>query len=153
MNWRDKPCDVWTGSCDTHGYGHRRSGGVLKLTHRLAWEEAHGPIPSGMCVLHHCDNRPCREITHLFLGTKLDNARDRDAKGRQPPMRGERNGRACLSDADVTVMRSLDALGEASQNDLAKAFGVSHSQVNRIVRNMQRVPEGQDEFIKELTQR
>lgn len=60
----------------------RVDGGAKKLAHRLAWEEAFGPIPAGMCVLHTCDNRACVNIDHLFLGTYQDNALDMVAKGR-----------------------------------------------------------------------
>ena len=50
--------------------------------HRHAWEQAYGPIPEGMCVLHRCDNPPCYNAGHLFLGSKGDNLRDMCAKGR-----------------------------------------------------------------------
>ena len=53
------------------------------LLHRVAWE-AHNaePIPSGMVVMHTCDNRRCFNPQHLRLGTQSDNIRDCVAKGR-----------------------------------------------------------------------
>lgn len=77
--WRDYPCDEWQGRRWPDGYGKV---GSNQQAHRLEWTLKRGPIPDGMLVLHHCDNRPCREIHHLFLGTHADNARDREAKGR-----------------------------------------------------------------------
>ena len=50
--------------------------------HRLAWIEAHGPIPDGLFVLHQCDNPSCFEVEHLFLGTHAENMRDMATKRR-----------------------------------------------------------------------
>jgi hypothetical protein len=56
--------------------------------HRVAYELAVGAIPHGMMVCHHCDNPPCCNPTHLFVGTHSDNAKDMVAKGRKRGGRG-----------------------------------------------------------------
>lgn len=83
-------CRLWLGAVDKDGYGQMKVGCVTKRAHRLSWQTHKGPIPDGLCTLHKCDVRSCIEPEHLFLGTDLDNARDRDAKGRQAS--GDRNG-------------------------------------------------------------
>lgn len=75
-------CLEWTGSLSTTGYGHIKVTGKPTKTHRIAWELTNGPIPDGMFVCHHCDNPPCCDVTHLFLGTNADNLADMSAKGR-----------------------------------------------------------------------
>lgn len=79
-------CWEWTGYVmPATGYGQIGAGGRgagALYVHRVAWELQCGPIPDGMHVLHHCDNRKCVFINHLFLGTNQDNIDDRVKKGR-----------------------------------------------------------------------
>jgi len=116
-------CLEWTGGVDKYGYGRVGGGGLA--AHRAAWEFTHGPIPAGLCVLHKCDNPPCINPDHLFLGTQGDNSADKVAKGRQA--RGETQGNAKLTDAAVVEIRS-SALSGAS---LGLIFGVAPETINR----------------------
>lgn len=76
-------CWLWTGAHNEEGYGTFALDGYKVLrAHRVSWILHRGPIPNGLCVCHHCDTPACVNPGHLFLGTKRDNARDRDAKGR-----------------------------------------------------------------------
>jgi hypothetical protein len=79
-------CWPWIGTRNRGGYGSIRRGGLgggktIRATH-VAWELAFGPVPSGLFVLHRCDNPPCVNPAHLFIGTLSDNARDKFRKGR-----------------------------------------------------------------------
>jgi hypothetical protein len=118
-------CWLWTASAlsGQAGYGgfargHRQS----TLAHHASWEFAHGPIPPGMLVLHRCDVRLCVRPDHLFLGTQLENVRDRDRKGRGT--RGETHHYAKLSDADVVCIRERLTAG-ATQAALAQEYRVT----------------------------
>jgi hypothetical protein len=71
-------CWLWEGPVNFFGYGLSHHSRV----HRLAWEEANGPIPDGLFVLHRCDVPSCCNPDHLFLGTHQDNADDKKRKGR-----------------------------------------------------------------------
>jgi len=121
-------CIETTSSLDTHGYGQVKVNGRSVLTHRLAWMKEKGPIPEGLCVLHKCDNRACVRVSHLFLGTKRDNAIDMYRKGRGPNNRGTENGRAKLTSLQVKAIRN----SEASTKDLAEEFGVAPVTVWRV---------------------
>lgn len=89
---RDDGCREWTAGKFRYGYGAFLLDGKLRKAHRVMWELHFGPIPEGLFVCHHCDNPPCVEVSHLFLGTPLDNMRDKIAKGRLVASPGERNG-------------------------------------------------------------
>ena len=77
-------CWLWTGRVARNGYGTWGGGrsGERISAHRLAWQEANGPVPDGLQVLHRCDVRCCVNPEHLFLGTARENTRDMMAKGR-----------------------------------------------------------------------
>ncbi|MDE2389926.1 MAG: HNH endonuclease [Betaproteobacteria bacterium] len=124
-------CIEWTGSKNRKGYGKIGIGSNTKLTtHRVAWGEAHGPIPNGMCVLHRCDNPACINIEHLFLGTFADNHKDMDAKGRRGVLRGHSNGSAKLTKEQVLKIRS----DSRTLRKIAEDYGLSFSHVGAIKR-------------------
>lgn len=75
-------CWEWNGYKNNMGYGLKSRKNRRKLVHRLAWEWVNGPIPSGMNILHRCDNPPCVNPNHLFMGTQADNMMDKKLKGR-----------------------------------------------------------------------
>lgn len=75
-------CWLWRGNLTPLGYGRVGYAGRVVLAHRMAWELSVDDIPAGLWVLHRCDVPGCVNPAHLFLGTALDNARDRDVKGR-----------------------------------------------------------------------
>ena len=126
---RGTPSECWPWG------GHRSSGyGVIcrKKAHRVVYEVMYGPIPPGLNVLHRCDNPPCCNPAHLFLGTQAANVRDMIAKGRDRKCHGERHRCAKLSAADVAALRAAAKVERTSK--LAAQFGISPGHVRKIVR-------------------
>lgn len=126
-------CWLWTGCRSIGGYGQICTGGGQRAyTHRISWEVHRGPIAGGMYVLHRCDNPPCVNPDHLFLGSKGDN--NRDAIKKRRGWVGELNGSARLTWDAVRKIRSARAIG-ASLVDLGKRFHVDPSTIGLVVRN------------------
>ena len=130
-------CIEWTGSRIKHSqdYGQISRDAKMVYTHRLAWELKYGPIPEGLGVLHRCDNPPCCNDEHLFLGTDADNALDREAKGRGNQPKGVDHPRAKLNEADVAEIRRRLAAGEV-QHVIAADLGISRTHVSNIKTGM-----------------
>lgn len=101
--------------------------------HRFAWAAAHGDIPDGMLVLHKCDNPPCVNVDHLFLGTHKDNVDDMDAKMRRVnnQLKGEKCHASKITDKDVIAIRA----DVRRQVDIASDYGISQASVSKIKLN------------------
>ncbi len=119
----DAACWGWAGHVlpGPRPYGSLKVDGRETLAHRLMWEVTHGPIAGDLLVLHICDNPPCCNPRHLFLGTKKDNTHDALKKGRLFTASGELNGNAKLTADQVREIRTLSG----SPQQLAARYGVS----------------------------
>lgn len=148
-------CWIWAGAKSDKRYGFFKIQNKMLKAHRLSYELHKGDIPEGVLVCHSCDNPPCVNPDHLFLGTHKTNAEDRMQKGRhgdryrgmkalaigletlrQHPEKyahGERGGFAKLTNGRVREMRELYAQGLHSQKEIAKLFDISHAQANKII--------------------
>lgn len=114
-------CIEWNGHRNKAGYGKTNG----KLAHRIAFQRHTGIDPKGLLVCHHCDNPPCVNPDHLFLGTHQDNSDDKMRKNRFKKLTGERNGAAKMTD-DIAQMVINEP---GTYVDVAKKFGVSMSSV------------------------
>jgi len=151
-------CWPWKGRVTAKGYGEFCTGGIADRVkcraHRMAYFLEHGVDPGSLWVLHKCDNPPCCNPKHLWLGNNTDNNRDSAAKGRkkwkedhlwrQHPdsvLHGERNGHSKLTEVDVVEIRRLHAEG-LHKDEIAAKFGVTPTSIRYIVERKQwkRVP-------------
>jgi len=117
-------CWEWT-RANNKGYGSiwDNDKNRMEEAHRVSWEIHRGPVPEGVCVLHNCDNPPCVNPNHLFLGTKSDNSKDMYSKGRHNVayLKGEQHPMSKLTTADVLALRARREAG-ASKHELAAEF-------------------------------
>jgi hypothetical protein len=159
-------CQVWPRRRDYQGYGLIRLNGKNVRVHRFVWEQTFGPIPVGLLVCHHCDNPPCVNPEHLFLGTHRDNILDSSRKGRlhfgakngawtMPHRRasgdrhgsrtrpdrfirwGDANPASKVTDTEADEIR-LRRLGGESLKCIAERFKISEGQASRIARGISR---------------
>lgn len=144
-------CWLWTASKYGNGYGMFYLGQKIVGAHRASWQLFKGGIPSGLFVLHKCDNPACVNPSHLFLGTQKENISDmhkkkrsgwhNDPQGLAKKMsaalrgkngaKGERNPAAKLTKAQVYKIKGLLAKG-CSQQKIGEIFGVCQSTIGNI---------------------
>ena len=116
-------CVLWTKYIGERGYGKIWREHKAWRAHRWVWTQHFGTIPLGLFVLHKCDNPACVNPDHLFLGTQLDNNRDKKEKGRAFKPCGEINHNAKLTASDIEFIRHSDLSGAA----LGRMFGVTRT--------------------------
>lgn len=125
-------CWVWMRGKSSRGYGYYGGRGNVRGAHRVSYELYKGNIPSGMYVCHTCDNPPCVNPAHLFVGTPSDNTSDASAKGRLKTAKGSAHASAKLTEQSVLELRELRKNGMMGK-DLAAKYGICLRRVWRIV--------------------
>ena len=133
---RQEGCWDWRGCKINGGYGSIRIGYPKFYAHRISWMIHYGEIPNGLCVLHKCDNPPCTNPDHLFLGTIKDNNLDAISKNRHQTLgkSGEKNHMSKLTKKQVLCIRDMVSSG-AKHKDVAERYGISRSHVSTIVQH------------------
>lgn len=153
--YKTETCWLWTGALTKAGYGRAWEGKKAWKAHRLSWTLHTGEILKGLGVLHHCDNPPCVNPDHLFLGDHTVNMKDKFDKGRNcygdsngSRTHPERRPRGDLSPVAVVTDERARTIYDLYHNDLsigyygrtytqtklASTFKVSQETISLIVR-------------------
>lgn len=98
------------------------------VAHRVSWVMANQmDVPSGLLILHSCDNRACVNPLHLRPGTHKENTQDAIIRCRFNGSvgAGERNVNAKLTEDMVRSIRSRHGKDGATYAKLAEEYGLT----------------------------
>ena len=124
-------CWLWTASRNDQGYGYFHLG-TEGLAHRASWMLFHGPIPDGMDILHTCDNPPCVNPDHHYLGTDTENVKDRQDRNRTP--KGIDHAEAIYTEEQVREIRRIYHPYRFPYSYLAKKYGGTSVTIRNVVK-------------------
>lgn len=125
-------CWDFIGARSKDGYGRILFEGENSLAHRVSYTLFNGEIEVGSYVLHSCDNPPCVNPKHLFLGTQHDNMADMFKKKRAANRKGESNGRSKLTKEKIQEAKNIRLTG-CPYWKIAKKFGVSYGAIRMAI--------------------
>ena len=122
-------CWEWIGRKNKSGYGLTGIRSGSELAHRAYWQLVIGEIPSGMCLLHSCDNKKCVNPAHLRIGTHAENMAEASERNRMRPSKGEKNGRSKIS---YEIADEIRKDSTSSNVLLAHKYGVSDVSISNV---------------------
>jgi hypothetical protein len=128
-------CWKWVGSVNQSGRGQLKINGAFLTASHVSYNLYNGSVPTGLYVLHKCDNPNCVNPEHLFLGSQSDNMQDMVSKGRQSVLKGELSPTCKLSDAQVIEIRRRHKpwCPKNGTAPMAREFGVTYGHIQKIV--------------------
>ena len=130
-------CIEWNNAKNAAGYGVIRINHKNYLVHRFLYQLTHGKIDDNLLVCHECDNPPCANPEHLFLGTHKENTDDmleKERESKSPRNTGENHGKSKLTEQDIINIRKLYRDGN-TQIEISKIYSVSNMCISHIVNN------------------
>lgn len=122
-------CWVWIGRKDSKDYGLFDINGKPYFAHRISYLIHKGDFEQHLYVCHKCNNPPCVNPDHLYVGTQLDNMTDCINQDRQAY--GERQGNHILTEKDVREIRYL-LEQNITHEEISKKYGISRGAISRI---------------------
>ena len=141
----DSICWEWSINPNTKKARKHADYGVFTLKQnnivpsRMMWMLTYGEIPDGMLICHKCDNPPCINPFHLFIGSYADNTKDMVMKGRKSTIvypdrlpRGINHKNAKLNDVDILQIRTMSSKG-VSYKDIKAQFNIGKSNISSII--------------------
>jgi hypothetical protein len=138
-DWQNHPekldkCWLSKRARDKDGYAYASIKRITTRAHRLSYMIHYGPIPNGMLVCHTCDNPPCVNPNHLYLGNPIDNTQDMISKGRKASTKGELNGTSILTDDEIIqIISDIQNFKYKSYNQIMKAYNCSRLCIYQIL--------------------
>jgi plasmid maintenance system antidote protein VapI len=131
---KNNSCWRWIGCSNKKtGRGQTAAGGVSCQAPRLAYFLEYGKFNKSLYVCHDCDNPNCVNPEHLFLGTSLENTKDRYIKGRG--MKSEDSPTVKISMDIANSIRKDYLTGNFEQKNLCEKYGVSIKTISDVIRN------------------
>jgi hypothetical protein len=162
-------CWPWKAGTVPFGYGafnigplkidlnKSRNNRKVANSQRVAWFLTNGLIPKGKYVLHRCDNPPCCNPDHLFLGSKYDNIEDMNKKGRHAHHPGNTDP-IKFTKEEIAKAVAECAASHGSMEDISKKYNMSRNHLCRLIKQAgvakkqyrSKIPFGEAEKIRDL---
>lgn len=134
-------CWPWMGVIHPDGYGRTQIKGRSYYAHRVIFSLANPDVielsapknkRESQFILHRCDNPPCCNPSHLFVGSHQDNMHDKVIKKRGPDYSGDKGPRCKLTMDQARQARALRQQG-AKIKTLAESFGISDASMKALL--------------------